>query len=218
MKLQTIIRRLKGIVHGAKAFSSQEYWTTRYASGRNSGPGSYGHLADFKAKVLNEFITTHSIQTVIEFGSGDGNQVALANYPYYVGYDVSQLAIKMCRTRFSGDASKRFYLVSEYDGHTADLALSLDVIFHLVEDGVFETYMRQLFMASTRFVIIYSSNQEDQPAETPAHVRHRHFTEWINRNIGGRWALNQTIPNQYTYNGDYHATSFANFYIFEKLN
>ena len=43
---------------------------------------------------------------------------------------------------------------------TADLALSLDVIYHLTEDTVFEAYMRHLFAAGSRFVIIYATDRE----------------------------------------------------------
>ena len=43
----------------------------------------------------------------------------------------------------------------------ADLSLSLDVIYHLVEDDVFEYYMRTLFEASNGYVIIYASDSDD---------------------------------------------------------
>jgi hypothetical protein len=45
---------------------------------------------------------------------------------------------------YSADSSKKFihYLPNQYDGEAkAQLSLSLDIIFHLVEDVVFETYM-----------------------------------------------------------------------------
>jgi hypothetical protein len=37
---------------------------------------------------------------------------------------------------------------------TADLAISLDVIFHLIEDAFFNTYMTHLFAAGWNFVIM----------------------------------------------------------------
>ena len=42
----------------------------------------------------------------------------------------------------------------------ADLTLSLDVIYHLVEDDVFVSAMRALFDKAARFVVIYASNQD----------------------------------------------------------
>src|SRR6185369_2928806 len=113
---------------------SQDYWVKRYEKGGNSGPGSYSELAKFKARVLNGLVTEKNIASVIEFGCGDGNQLELAQYPSYHGFDVSPVAVELCRKRFTADPSKRFGLLGDYAGETADLALSLDVIYHLVED------------------------------------------------------------------------------------
>ena len=46
-------------------FDSAEYWRNRYASGGNSGAGSYGALADFKAASLNSFISNNNIASAI---------------------------------------------------------------------------------------------------------------------------------------------------------
>ena len=41
----------------AKTFpGSEEYWKKRYNSGGHSGDGSYNKLAEFKAKILNNFV------------------------------------------------------------------------------------------------------------------------------------------------------------------
>ena len=71
-------------------------------------PGSYNRLEEFKAEILNEFVRKHSINTVIEFGSGDGSQLKLAEYPSYIGVDVSRTAIEQTRSLFSGDPTKTF--------------------------------------------------------------------------------------------------------------
>lgn len=42
----------------------------------------------------------------------------------------------MCRKIFKEDKTKSFYLLADYDNQIADLALSLDVIFHLIEDNI----------------------------------------------------------------------------------
>ena len=68
---------------------------------------------------------------------------------------------------------------------TADLALSLDVVCHLIEDAVLETYLRHLFAAGQRLVVIYSTNREI--SDTPA-CRRRRFTPWVEANCPG-WAL-----------------------------
>ena len=195
--------------------NSANYWEKRYAAGGNSGVGSYDKFAKFKAEVLNKFVREHGVRAVVEFGCGDGNQLTLARYPKYTGFDVSATAVAMCRKRFASDSAKTFRTVDEYKGETADLAISLDVIFHLVEDAVFENYMRTLFNASSRYVIIYSSNTDDNEGFAGSHVWHRKFTEWVNKNLQ-QWKLAQHIPNRYPYRGDYTQGSFADFFIYEK--
>jgi SAM-dependent methyltransferase len=208
-----IVSKLKFL----RAFSSPKYWEMRYERGGNSGPGSYGDLAKFKARILNQFVEDHRIRTVIEFGCGDGNQLTLARYLSYTGYDISPIAIQLCRNKFANDSTKKFGLVTEYTGEQADLAISLDVIFHLTEDDVFHEYMRKLFGSASRFVIIYSSNQYEPIKPVSAHVKHRRFSDWIDRELGTQWKLLTTIPNAHPYNGNSEQTSFSDFFIYERL-
>lgn len=208
-----IVRRLAHRIFGERFRGSREYWEDRYARGGNSGAGSYAELATFKATILNGFVVDHHIDSVIEFGCGDGHQLSLAEYPKYLGFDVSETAIHLCKQRFESDETKKFELVSQYVGETASLVLSLDVIYHLIEDNVFDSYMRQLFDASTRFVIIYSSNFDQMP-DGVLHVRHRKFTKWIDVNCPN-WQQIQHIKNAYPYQGDNRRGSHADFYVFE---
>jgi hypothetical protein len=194
---------------------SGKYWEDRYAAGGNSGVGSYDKFAEFKAEILNAFVANENITSVIEFGCGDGNQLTLANYPSYIGIDVSSTVISLCKESFAADSSKTFELMQEYDGKTGDLTLSLDVIYHLVEDEVFEKYITSLFNAATRYVIIYSNNYEDEAGSGAAHVKNRKFTTWIEANRSD-WKLKEHIPNKYPSEGDYKTGSFADFYIYEK--
>ncbi|MCC6608063.1 MAG: class I SAM-dependent methyltransferase [Burkholderiales bacterium] len=196
---------------------SRSYWKERYATGGSSGVGSYGKFAEFKAEVINAFVAQRCVRSVIEFGCGDGNQLTLGQYPEYFGLDVSEVAVELCRRRFASDPSKRFALMSDYGGKPADLALSLDVIYHLVEDDVFEAYMRMLFAAAARYVIVYSSDSEESAARVAAHVRHRNFSRWVARNLPA-WRLLERIPNRYPYRGDYREGSFSDFFIYGKAS
>lgn len=194
--------------------SSEKYWKERYIKNGTSGPGSYHQLAGFKAKTLNEFVLENDVETVIEFGCGDGNQLKLSNYPKYVGYDISQKAIDKCTVIFTSDITKEFKLVEHYSGEKADLVLSLDVIFHLIEDEVFEIYMKRIFDASNKYVIIYSSNYEESSQPSAPHVKHRKFTAWVEENRKN-WRVIDIIPNEYPFNGNDAVSSFSDFYIFK---
>lgn len=166
---------------------SADYWDSRYRLGGDSGAGSYGRIAVHKAAFVNGFVAERGVRSVIEFGCGDGNQLTLARYPRYLGIDVSREAVRTCRERFEGDPTKEFKLVDEYAGEGADLGLSLDVIFHLVEDAVFEAYMERLFEAAERYVIVFSTNTNRRTPIDRAHVRHRRFTDWVVKR--NEWAL-----------------------------
>ena len=198
---------------------SAAYWQQRYFKGGNSGAGSYGNLAKFKASIINKFVKNNNIYSVIEWGCGDGNQLSLAKYNSYVGVDVSREVIKLCEKKFKNDRSKKFYVndeVSILPEDKYDLSLSLDVIFHLIEDDMFESYMTNLFSSSNKFVIIYSSNN-DKLLDPAIHVKHRKFTNWISINAKS-WSLMQKINNKYPWDLDNNTlTSFSDFYIYQKL-
>lgn len=196
-----------------KDFKSQEYWERRYREDGNSGAGSYNHFAEFKAKTINNFVKKNNIESVLELGCGDGNQLKLAKYKKYLGFDVSKKSIALCKELFKSDVTKEFRLMDTYSNEKYQLTLSLDVIYHLVEDDVFNAYMKTLFSAAEKSVIIYSSNTDDQSITCAIHVRHRKFSIWIENNCPN-WKLIKHLPNKYPYNGDTNATSFADFYIY----
>lgn len=210
-----LLKKAKRWLAGSPFPGSEEYWVERYEAGRTSGAGSYNELAGFKAEIINGFVAKHGVGGVMEFGCGDGNQLELADYPAYTGFDVSPRAVELCRDVFRSDRTKRFLLMNEYAGQTAPLALSLDVVYHLVEDAVFESYMSTLFDAAERFVIVYSSNSEICEPGQAAHVRHRAFTEWVDANKP-QWTLMEHIPNRYPPSASGVRGSLADFYIFER--
>jgi SAM-dependent methyltransferase len=195
------------------AFSSGDYWELRYRAGGTSGMGSAGRLARFKAGVINRFIAANGIRDVIDLGCGDASQLALLELPAdYVGVDVSPTALARCATRFP---DRRFVTPDALRTVSpAELTLSLDVIYHLVEDHVFTATMRTLFAWATRFVVIYASNMDaDWPA---AHVRHRRFTDHIAA-TEPEWRLLAHLPNPYPYDPACpDDTSFADFFIYSR--
>jgi hypothetical protein len=217
--IKKIILFLKWIKSKLKEFrfiNSAFYWERRYKSGGNSGAGSYNKLAEFKASIINNFIEKEQIFEVIEFGSGDGNQLKYFNISNYTGFDVSSSAINICKQYYKNDLSKSFFHISEYKNQNADLSLSLDVIYHLVEDLAYFKYMTNLFNAANKYVIIYSSNKDDHENNGKSfHVRHRKFSDWVVKNASN-FELIKFIPNKYQYNGDDEESSYADFYIYKK--
>lgn len=198
---------------GMAARSSADYWDRRYRAGLTSGAGSYEVLAQYKADVLNEFVRTNGVLSVIELGCGDGSQLMLAKYPRYLGMDVAHTAVDLCMAKFGEDASKSFLWYNPQRTMRlasfvqADLTLSLDVIYHLLEDEVYYAHLRDLFSLARRFVIVYSSNRDER--SVVRHVRHHKFTDDVARNHP-QFALQEHRQNPHS------RQTFADFYIFER--
>lgn len=212
-----LVGKIIQLIRGGKKFEgSENYWIKRYRNGGNSGDGSYNELAVFKAKIINQFAEENKIQSCIEFGCGDGNQLKYLKLKQYTGFDVSPDAIALCKKKFTDDTGKQFKLIADLNGDTAELSMSLDVIYHLIEDEVYDTYMQQLFNASSKFVIVYASNTDNNPPVLAPHVKNRKFTNWIEKN---RPDFKQIafIPNEYPITPDGKKGSIADFYIFSKI-
>jgi len=188
---------------------SAAYWEKRYARNGNSGVGSYDDHAVYKADFINRFVAAHGIRRVVELGCGDGNQLKYLRFDNYLGADVSVTALQKCKHLFEHDSSKTF---CSYDSkfyqraidYKAELSLSLDVIYHLVEDTVFEKYMYDLFALSSRYVIVYAWDANENQTY---HVRHRNFSKWINDHIVG-YQLKERITQ----------SPFCDFFIYEKIS
>jgi hypothetical protein len=217
MKISNVINRLFG---NKNSFNSQQYWEDRYVSGGNSGRGSYNKLSEFKANVINQLIDTMQITSAIEFGVGDGNQLGLIKYPRFLGLDVSKKAIQLCIEQYKHDPTKSFFsydqlAFSDQAGFVkADMSLSLDVIYHLVDQPDYETYLTNLFNAATKCVVIYSTNEE--LPHFGGHEKHRVFLNDLNRLTNG-WKLHEVIENEFSVRkvGELDG-SRANFYIFTR--
>lgn len=209
-QLNRMIQRIR-----AKRFRSGDYWEKRYAKGGTSGVGSYGDLARYKAEIVNTFVKENDIQRVIEFGCGDGHQLSHLGIPEYVGLDVSKTIIEHCRKMFHGDPTKRFFL---YDNTflpkndmigPADLTLSMDVLYHLVEDDVFFAYLDNLFGYSDRYVLIYSTNF-DKGYEF-SHQLDRKFTSTIQERTDD-FKLVETINNPHK-----GSDTMSDWFVYRKL-
>ncbi len=202
------------VLYYGKGFDSGTYWRKRYAEGDTSGAGSYGKIAEFKAEIINNFIKKNNINLVMDFGCGDGNQLTYLQIPHYIGLDVSKEAINICKKHFLNDKTKSFFLYGSQNDNSslsnADLSLSLEVIFHLVEDEIFEKYMHDLFSASTKFVIIFSSNTNKNGIIRAPHCKNRLFSKWIEENLS-EWKLIEKIKNKYP------NESISDFYIYKKI-
>ena len=190
---------------------SRYYWERRYAHGGDSGAGSSDILATYKATFLNAFVEKHGLQTVVELGCGDGQQLLLAKYPAYTGLDIAPSAVARCRDLFSGDANKTFAIYDpehfEPADFQADAAISLEVIFHLTEERVYQPYMQHLFALARRWVVVFSSDEADRSGGIFPHFRQRKFT----CDVPEGWVLRERVANPH------RERSVSDFFVFERV-
>lgn len=202
----TFLHRLLVSLRRTRYPGSIAYWEKRYASGGHSGTGSSGPLATYKAGRLNRFVADKGIRSVLELGCGDGQQLLLAEYPEYLGLDIAPSAVDRCRQLFAGDTSKQFGVYDPFRfepaANQADLAISLEVIFHLTEDDIYRLYMAHLFACARQWVVVFAS---DEAAESPfPHFRQRRFTD----DVPAGWVLQERVVNPH------RDISVSDFFVF----
>ena len=218
-KLKYIYKKILSIINNlylnSIIKSSSDYWEYRYKKGYDSGRGSYGKFSDIKSENINNFISKYNIKDVIEFGCGDGNQLINIKYENYIGYDVSKTIIDIVKEKFKHKQKWKFDLMENYDSKKATLTVSLDVIYHLVEDKIFEQYIETLFNASLKYVIIHSRDVDENNSELVStgfksisfkHFLDRKFSVYIEKNISTHKLIEkiETLENAY-------------FFIYKKL-
>jgi SAM-dependent methyltransferase len=157
----------------AHCFDYKKWWDDWYASGRTSGAGSRGVLAEFKADVMNDFLSNHTIHSVVEFGCGDGYNLALMKYKKYLGLDVSKTSIKLCTAIFKEDTTKSFMLYdpnffTNKNFNQVDLVVCLDVLYHIINEDEYKKVLDDIFSYEAPYVILYTTlynagNSPDSP-------------------------------------------------------
>lgn len=174
------------------SFSTIEYWENRYYQGNSSGEGSYGDKALYKADIINKIIKENSINSLIEFGCGDGNNLGLYEISKYIGFDVSKTAIELCINQYKNDQNKSFLYYHPFlfksGGLKSELTISIEVLFHLVEEKLYKKYLNDLFESSSKYVVIFASNIEKIDSEAK-HMVYRKFTD----DISEKFELIETI-------------------------
>ena len=193
--------------------NSVEYWKNRYQEGGHSGLGSYGFLAEYKKNFLNNFIKEKGINSILEYGCGDGNQLVLIDCEVKYGVDVSEVAVEKCKSLMPDN---KFFVISENEKlflKKTDLLLSLDVLYHLLEDEVFENYLKNIVDHESEYVIIYSSDFDDSE-HFSKHVRHRKFSD--NSILLEKYELIKFEENIYK-STDHELGSFSDWFIYKKI-
>ena len=86
----------------------------------------------------------------------------------------------------------------------------MDVIFHLIENKVFKSYIEDIFKMSSMYVIIYSTNFSEKL--DCFHQVNRQFTKYIDENVK-KWKLIKYYKNALK-----DENTMSDFYIYKNNN
>lgn len=197
-------------------FNLEAYWDQRYRDGRSSGAGSEGDEGAYKAAFVSDFLHTNNVDSVIDWGVGDGQVFECIEFPArcaYIGIDVSKTVVKHLRRKYRGRAGhfRAFETLADFNNRIgidrAMLGLSMDVLFHQVSESGYRWYLYNLFTYADRYVMIYSTNYDAE--QTARHVKRRKFTDDVSR-LYPDWEL--TLTTDPLYEGA------AQFFVYERIN
>lgn len=197
------------------------YWNARYKDGSAPGAGSRGRLKAFKLDTVQKIVTDYKIGSVVDVGCGDGAQLRELTVGQYRGIDPSEAAIDLAIAS-AIDAGKKvpqwMYHVMDEEalaaGRIADMAVSLDVLFHL-PDAMYEPHLEILFGLAKKYVLIYAPNRCGDKLRLASHMFFREFVKDVKRMFGVEPILHIANPYPPVPGSSGNDTSYSDFYLFE---
>lgn len=173
-----------------------------------------GDLLSWKASVVNSIIKENRVNSGLELGSGDGKFASLLSLKKYVGYDISDSAVTLANEKFD-NPNFRTSTKPPFFWRKFDITMSIDVIYHIVENRDFNKHMAKLFSAANTLVVIYSYPKK--PSEKMSeHIKFNDFTSWAERQAPG-WELVGQIPNKFPFDENYpNSTSKSEFFVYKR--
>jgi hypothetical protein len=132
------------------------YWEQRYKKGGTSGEGSIGEYRKWKWEIIDKYVK--SIDGVIDVGCGDLSFWEGKDFPnHYTGIDISQTIIERNRKSMSPNLT---FLCSPAEDYlnigTATIVFCLDVLFHIMDDSIYEKILSNLTRYSNDWIFIFT--------------------------------------------------------------
>lgn len=143
----------------------EKWWNSWYGSGHSSGPGSEGKLLEYKVNYLNKLFKEHNIKTVLDFGCGDGVVASKLNCQFYLGVDISDQAIKLCKARINRQGfsfeRRHFFdhtpmVIKNKFASSLDCCMCIDVLYHISDVRVLNKTLETLFTLRARIIVLYT--------------------------------------------------------------
>jgi len=202
---QELITEFNNKMNSMEDKFSEQYWERRYKSGGNSGGGSYGNGLVNKVELITDLMEKYDIKSIADVGCGDCTIVPkLPHLESYVGYDISSTIIDRHNSK-NTNPSYKYKLISELESLGLDLSLSLEVIFHQVNDEEYIEYMDNLVKTDSFYILILTMNDSilDTHHVKAAHIKYRDvvnkMSQYPNYELIGTFPFTVTTSSYYLY-------------------
>ena len=132
---------------------TNNYWEQRYSKSGTSGEGSLGTHRDWKWKTISNY--AGRVDNVIDVGCGDLSFWDGKNCQTYTGIDISgtivrkNLGLRPDWNFICSDASVR-------QSVRAPVVFCFDVLFHIMDDGVYKSILTNLMAYSDQWIFLYT--------------------------------------------------------------
>lgn len=134
------------------------YWNKRYSAGLNSGQGSIGELRKFKwDTILSK--TTIKNKSVLDYGCGDLSFWKDHIHPEvkkYTGYDISEFIILNHKQKWLDIHPRVSFTHNIVDVPKHDLVFCFDVLFHIIDENLFNYTLKNLISRAKDLLFIYT--------------------------------------------------------------
>jgi 2-polyprenyl-3-methyl-5-hydroxy-6-metoxy-1,4-benzoquinol methylase len=147
-------REISAIIN--ENLDNQLFWNNRYACfpELGSGFGSRGEILQYKRGLLSQATFFFRDQKVMEVGCGDLETSRGLGFSHYTGYDLSEAALEIARTK---EPLWRFIQGSpegEGESSQADLVICLDVLIHQKEkEDYFKLLSNLVSLTKNRLIV-----------------------------------------------------------------
>lgn len=185
----------------------KEYWDGRYKERLGSGEGSRGDLLEYKAKYLNDLFKKYEVESVFDFGCGDGYLANLLECKQYFGVDISQHAAQQCRElvkkpnfvfeqghfgNYGADVIKRKF--NNLFGVDVDAVMCIDVLYHIMDENLVEIVLQSMFGAKAKIVITYTIPNKNMDGKKHGGIFHFNTNRILDKVTQGYLLISHTQP------------------------
>lgn len=158
------------------------YWNNRYEKGGNSGAGTSGDEFALKVKELRK-LNSEAIATIVDVGCGDlrlGKAVmGMFPFAFYWGLDSSDFAIRRAQEEKMNPKRVGFLAIDNLNfTQRGDLVLCIDVLFHQLEDQVYDAMIEKLKNIYNKYLVLTEYSDKVIGQNTDRYIKYRKFDPW----------------------------------------